>query len=203
MGHLPFVMAAERPCLGYRKARAGPDTRAGRGRIPYDPVVRSALVTAFGLATSLAYAAAIVWLYSTQPRTLQEVRAGARVAAGVYAVDEARFRTALELFRREQYAAARDEWQRADPAGRDARVAFYVAYSCYRQGWGRFHHDDRLYAEGLAAADRALALSGGNLRVDDPELGLQTALDLRAELQRGVEKTWSDLNPLRVMEKRK
>jgi hypothetical protein len=166
-------------------------------------VVRAALVTAFGLATSLLYAAGIVWLYTTQPRTLQEVGAGARVVAGVYQVDEARFQAGRELFRREQYAAARDEWLRADPARRDARVAFYVAYSYYRQGWGRFHHDDRLYAQGVEAADRALAQSGGQLRVDDPELGLQTPLDLRAELQRGIEKTWSDLNPLRVMDKRK
>lgn len=167
------------------------------------PGVRSALVTAFGLVTSLLYAAGIVWLYTTQPRTLQEVRAGAQVAAGVYQVDEARFLAARELFRREQYAAAREEWLRADPAQRDARIAFYVAYSYYRQGWGRFHHDDGLYALGLLAADRALSLSGGTLRVDDPDLGLRTAMDLRAELQRGVEKTWSDLNPMRVMERRK
>ncbi|HET8644129.1 MAG TPA: hypothetical protein VFO85_01495, partial [Vicinamibacteria bacterium] len=106
--------------------------------------MRTALVTLFGLATSVAYAAGIVWLYATQPRTLQEVRAGAQVAAGVYAVDPLRFQSGRELFRREQYAAAREEWQRADPAGRDARVAFYVAYSYYREGWGRFHHDDRL-----------------------------------------------------------
>ena len=165
--------------------------------------MRAAVLTAFGLVSSLLYAAGIVWLYATQPRTLQEVRAGAQLAAGVYQVDEARFAAARELFRREQYAAARDEWQRADPARRDARVAFYVAYSYYRQGWGRFHHDDRLYAQGVEAADRALALSGGQLRVDDPELGIHTALDLRAELQRGIEKTWSDLNPLRVMDKRK
>lgn len=165
--------------------------------------MRAAVLTAFGLVSSLLYAAGIVWLYATQPRTLQEVRAGAQLAAGVYQVDEARFAAARELFRREQYAAARDEWQRADPARRDARVAFYVAYSYYRQGWGRFHHDDRLYAQGVEAADRALALSGGQLRVDDPELGIHTALDLRAELQRGIEKTWSDLNPFRVLDERK
>ena len=165
--------------------------------------MRSALVTAFGVLTSLLYAAGIAWVYTTQPRTLQEVRAGAQVAAGVYQVDEARFLVARELFRREQFAAAREEWLRADPAQRDARVAFYIAYSFYRQGWGRFHHDDRLYAQGVQAADRALALSGGTLRVDDPDLGLRTAMDLRAELQRGIEKTWGDLNPMRVMEPRK
>ena len=166
--------------------------------------MRAALVTLFGLVTSLAYAAGIVWLYATQPRSLQEVRTGAQVVTGVYQVDEARFQSGLELFRREQYQAAREEWQRADPARRDARVGFYVAYSYYREGWGRFHHDDALYKQGLEAVDRVLALSGGQpLRVDDPDLGLKTAAELRVELQRGTETSWSDLNPLRVMDHRK
>ena len=166
--------------------------------------MRSALVTVFGLVSSLAYAAGIIWLYTTQPRSLQEVRTGAQVAAGVYQVDEARFQAGLDLFRREQYRAARDEWLRADPARRDARIAYYVAYSYYREGWGRLHHDDALYKLGLEAVDRAMALSSGQaLRVDDPDLGLNTAAELRAEMQQGIEKTWSDLSPLRVMDKRK
>jgi hypothetical protein len=166
--------------------------------------MRSALVTLFGLVTSVAYAAGIVWLYATQPRSLQEVRTGAQVAAGVYQVDEARFQSGLDLFRRQQYRAARDEWQRADPARRDARVAFYTAYAYYREGWGRLHHDDALYRQGLEAADRALALAGAQpLRVEDPDLVLKTPAELRVELQQGIEKTWGDLNPLRVMDRRK
>lgn len=165
--------------------------------------MRPALLTLFGLASSAAYAALIVWLYATQPRSLQEVRTGVRVAAGTYQVDEARFQSGLELFRRERYRAARDEWQQADPARRDARTQFYVAYSFYREGWGRLRHDDGLYKQGLEAVERALALSSGQtLRMDDPDLGLKTAVELRAELQRGIEKTWSDLNPLRVLERR-
>ena len=34
----------------------------------------------------------------------------------------------------------------------------YVAYSFYREGWGRVYHDDRLYAAGLAVVDRAIVL---------------------------------------------
>jgi hypothetical protein len=166
--------------------------------------VRAALLTAFGLASSLAYAAAIVWLYTAQPRSLQEVQAGAQVVAGIYQVDEARFQAGRELFRSEQYRAAREEWEKADPAHRDPRTQFYVAYAFYREGWGRVRHDDALYRQGLVAVDRALALSGGrSLPLNDPELGLQSAMELRAELQRGVEKTWSDLNPMRMLEKRK
>jgi hypothetical protein len=128
---------------------------------------------------------------------------GAQVAAGVYQVDEARFQAGLQLFRREQFRAARDEWARADPAQRDARIQFYVAYSFYREGWGRLHHDDALYRQGLAAVTRALALAQGALAVNDPGLGLRTAAELKVELEKGLEPTWSDLNPMRVLEERK
>ena len=166
--------------------------------------MRSALLHAFGIVSTVAYAGAVVWLYATQPRTLAEVATGARVAAGAYQVDEARFRAGQELFRREQYGPARDEWDRADPARRDARVQFYVAYAYYREGWGRFHHDDRLYTAGLQAVDHALALSSAApLRVDDPELGLHTAVELRAELQAGLTTSLGDFNPMRTLEKRK
>ena len=167
--------------------------------------MRSALVTLFGVVTTVLYGAGIVWLYATQPRSLQEVAAGAQVAAGTYQVDPVRFDAGRELFRREQYRPARDEWERADPARRDARTQFYIAYAYYREGWGRFRHDDRLYGAGLEAVERALSLSPqGPLRVDDdPDLGLKTAVELRAELQRGIEKSWSDLNPMRVLDRRK
>jgi hypothetical protein len=144
----------------------------------------------------------ITWIYATQPRTLQEVATGAQVAAGVYEVDAARFQAGLGLFRREQFRAARDEWARADPALRDARTQFYVAYSYYREGWGRFHHDDTLYQQGLAAARRAIALSPAPFVADDATLGLRSAAELKAELERGIEPTWSDFNPLRVLEER-
>jgi hypothetical protein len=51
--------------------------------------------------------------------------------------------------------------------------------------------------------DRVQALGAPALRVDDPQLGLRTPAELRAELEDGVRKTWSDLNPLRVLEVRK
>jgi hypothetical protein len=166
--------------------------------------MRSTWIAALGALASTAYGGFIVWVYSTQPRTLAEVRTGAQVAAGVYRVDQARFDAGLELFRREQHAAARDEWSRADPARRDPRTQFYVAYSYYRQGWGRLHHDDTLYRQGLDAVDLAQSLSPeGALRVEDPGLGLKTAAELRAELQKGLARSWDDLNPLKVLEPRR
>jgi hypothetical protein len=56
-------------------------------------------------------------------------------------VDQEKFNAALALFRREQFRAARDEWNRADPAQGDARTQFYIAYPFYREGWGRIYYD--------------------------------------------------------------
>jgi hypothetical protein len=39
--------------------------------------------------------------------------------------------------------------------------------------------------------------------VDDERLGLRTADELRAELEAGLTREWSDLNPLRILEPRK
>ena len=165
--------------------------------------MRTALVQAFGIVLTLAYGAFVTWLYATQPRTLQDVATGAQVVAGVYQVDATRFQQGLDLFRREQFRAARDEWARADPAQRDPRTQFYIAYSLYREGWGRFHHDDGLYRQGVAAAERTIALSQGTYVVDDAALPMRTAAELKAELQKGIDKTWSDFNPMRVLEPRK
>src|SRR5919107_5002368 len=116
------------------------------------------LIPALGVAWTLVYGAFVVWLYATAPQSIRDVRTQASVAAGTYEVDRARFDAGRELFLREQYAAARAEWERADPARRDARTQFYVAYSFYRQGWGRVYNDDALFRQGLDAADRALSL---------------------------------------------
>src|SRR5947199_9870678 len=134
------------------------------------------LIPALGIAWTILYAAFVVWLYATAPQSFAEVTTQASVAAGTYEVDRARFDAGRELFLREQYAAARDEWSRADPAQRDARTQFYVAYSFYRQGWGRVYDDDALFRQGLDTVERAIALSpDAPLSVDDPELKLHPA----------------------------
>jgi len=162
------------------------------------------LIRGLGIACTILYAACIVWLYATAPRTIAEVATGASVAAGTYEIDQQRFDAARELFRREQFAAARDEWQRADPAQRDARTQFYIAYAFYREGWGRVYSDDALFRAGLEAADRALSLSPDKtLIVNDAELGLKSAAELKAEMEQGLARSWGDLNPLKVLRERK
>lgn len=153
---------------------------------------------------TLIYAALVVWLYATAPRSVADVTARASVAVGTYEIDRARFDAGRDLFLREQYAAARDEWGRADPAQRDARTQFYIAYSFYRQGWGRVYNDDVLFRQGLEAADRAIALStDAPLLIDDADLKIHSAAELKAELASGLEQTADDLNPLKVFRERK
>src|ERR1044071_7512520 len=84
--------------------------------------MRDRLIQWGGIAWTVLYAALVVWLYAAAPQSIAEVRTQASVAAGTYEVDRARFDARRELFLREQYAAARGEWERADPARRDART---------------------------------------------------------------------------------
>ncbi len=165
--------------------------------------MQTKLIQIIGITLSVIYAAAIVWLYATEPRNLKEVATGAQVAAGTYQVDQEKFNAGLTLFRRDQFRAARDEWQRADSAQSDPKTQFYVAYSYYREGWGRVYHDQELFKKGLEAVNRAIALSPGPLRVDDENLQMRTAAELKAELEQGTERNWSDVNPLKVLRTRK
>ena len=165
--------------------------------------MRQKVIQISGLVVTAVYAAGIVWLYATEPRSFKEVTTGAQVATGTYQVDRAKFDAALALFRREQFRAARDEWQRADPAQTDPQTQFYIAYSYYREGWGRVYHDQTLFKQGLEAVNRAIALSPVPLTVEDENLQLHTAAELKAELETGTERTWGDINPLKVLRKRK
>ena len=166
--------------------------------------MQSKIIQVAGFALTIAYAVLIVWIYATEPRTFNEMAISAEVAAGTYQVNQEKFNSALDLFRREQFRAARDEWQRADPAQGDARTQFYIAYSFYREGWGRLYYDQQLFMQGLEAVNRAIALTSASpLTVDDPNLGMHSAAELKAELEQGTERSWSDVNPLKVLRTRK
>jgi hypothetical protein len=162
------------------------------------------LIQSVGIAWTILFSVFIVWIYATEPRNLKEVTAGAQAATGVYEIDEARFAAALDLFHHEQFRAARDEWGRADPGRRDARTQFYIAYAFYREGWGRVYEDDELFKQGLEAVNLAIDLAPDKtLTVDDPDLQMHTAAELKAELEQGTEQSIGDLNPFKVFRKRK
>jgi len=157
-----------------------------------------------GIIWTLVYAGIIVWIYATEPRSFKEVATNSQVAAGVYEINQEKFNNALTLFRREQFRAARDEWSGADPAQKDPRTQFYIGYACYREGWGRVYYDDALFKQGLEAANRAIALApNGTLVVDDPNLQMHSAAELKAELEQGTETGWKDVNPLKLFRQRK
>jgi hypothetical protein len=161
------------------------------------------IVRAAGLVLSIAYATAIVWAYVRQPQTLEEVRGGLTASVGAYRVDRAALEEGLQFFRKDQFREARLAFERADPAHRDPTTQFYVAYSFYRQGWGRVYADDALYRQGLEALARATAAAPEHhVVVADTTLGLRTSEELQAELERGLTRDWSDLNPLRVFKER-
>jgi tetratricopeptide (TPR) repeat protein len=162
------------------------------------------MVRAAGLVMTIVYAALIAWLYSSQPQSGSEVVGGLAASIGAYRIDAQAFAEGLAFFRRDMFPEARMAFNRADPAHRDARTQFYIAYSYYRQGWGRMYNDDELFRQGLAAVNRAIEVAPSNrLIVDDATLGMRSTDELKAELERGLTTNASDLNPLRVLESRK
>ena len=164
---------------------------------------RNLLIRAGGLALSVGYAAVIGWLYVQQPQTAAEVTGGLAATVGAYRIDQQSFDDGLRFFRKDEFAAARTAFERADQAQRDARTQFYIAYSYYREGWGRTYHDDALYTRGLQTAQRAMALAPQHrLVVDDANLGMKSLDELIAELEAGLRRDASDFNPMRAFEKR-
>jgi hypothetical protein len=166
--------------------------------------VREPIIRSIGLGLATLYAGIIVWLFALQPATITEAVGSIAAGVGAYSIDAQAFADGIAFFRRDQFPEARAAFARADPAARDARTQFYVAYSFYRQGWHRTHHDDNLYRQGLAAVDHAMALAdNGRLVVDDVTIDMHSGDELKAELEAGLTTDASDLNPLRLFEKRK
>src|SRR5918996_6519078 len=153
------------------------------------------VVRAAGLGITIVYASLIAWLFVRQPATFAEVTGGLSSAVGAYRIDQQAFDDARRYFRNDQFAEARAAFDRADPARRDARTQFYIAYAFFREGWGRFYSDDKLYRAGLEAVNRAIALApGGRLVVEEPGQEIRTADELKAELERGLVVETSDFN---------
>jgi hypothetical protein len=166
--------------------------------------MRDATARTLGLVLAVAYAIVIVWLYVRQPQTVAEMTGALSATVGAYRIDDRAFEDGWRFFRGDQFEAARLAFERADPAHQDSRTQFYIAYSYYRQGWGRLYNDDALFTRGLEAVDRAVAVAPqGRIAVDDPDLLLRSADELKAELQAGLRRDASDLNPLKVFRQRK
>jgi hypothetical protein len=162
------------------------------------------MVRAAGLAITAVYAAAIVWAYASQPQNSAEAIGGLASTLGAYRIDERALQDGLGFFREERFAEARIAFGRADPARRDARTQFYIAYSFYREGWHRFYSDDALFKQGLDAVNHAIEVAPGQrLVIDDATLGMHSGEELRVELENGLRTDASDFNPMRALTPRK
>jgi hypothetical protein len=168
------------------------------------PDSRERAIRVAGFVVSCLGCVALAWLFVQQPTSLQQLTGGVAASVGVYQINQADFERGRQFFSADKFIEARAAFARADPASRHALTQFYIAYSFYRQGWGRVYSDDALFAQGLEAVNHAISLApGGRLDVNDPALDMKTAEELKAELERGLERDASDLNPLRVLRQRR
>jgi hypothetical protein len=170
-------------------------------------------IQSLGLALTLVYGFLIVWLYWAEPKNLEEVSTKARetientttkgqIIIGTYEVDEAKFNDGLKAFRADNFVAARSFFENADPERRDAKTQFYIAYSFYRQGFGKLYNDDELFKKGLEQTNRVLALDR-NFKSNDADLKMQTPAELKNEFEEGLKVTAEDFNPLKLTRERK
>src|SRR5262245_31041784 len=165
--------------------------------------MRDEMVRAIGLALAIGCFGAIVWVYSRQPQTFAEASGALSATIGVYRIDDQAFADGLRFFRSDQFGAARLAFDRARPAHPAPRTPSYIAYSYYREGWGRFSVDRDLYARGLVAVDRAIAAAPrGRVIVDDANLHMHSGDELKAELEAGV-RAGTEVNPLTIVQRQR
>ena len=166
-----------------------------------------------GIAVSVVYFGFIAFLYLAEPRslgdistkaatTLQDVTTKGQVITGTYEVDPVKFAEALRLFRQDNFVAARDVFQKADPERRDAATQYYIAYTYYRQGWGRISNDGELFAAGLKQLDVVDQIDPNYVATDD-DLKLKRPVELRHEFEEGMRVTLDDFNPAKLVRERK
>lgn len=166
-----------------------------------------------GILIGGIYGLFIVFLYAAEPRSLEDVTIKAKsaventvtkgqVLTGTYEIDKARFDEGLAAFRADNFVVARDRFERADPEKKDANTQFYIAYSYYRQGWGRISNDDSLFKAGLESLQR-LPVIAPDFASKDPDLKLRTVAELKNEFEEGLKVTADDFNPLKLVRERK
>ena len=160
------------------------------------------LIQILGIVLIFAGFAFTAFLYWTEPRSLAEVTTKGQVAIGTYEINKDEFARGLTLFRADDFIGARIAFDRADPEKRDTTTQFYVAYSYYRQGWGRLSNDDSLFKPGLDAVNRVIALDA-KFRSADETLAMKTPAELKNEMEEGLKITPSDFNPMKLTRERK
>ncbi len=155
----------------------------------------------------------MIWIYWAAPKnlgevstkaqsTIEDVTNKAQVLTNTYEVDKPKFDEGLQAFRQDNFILARDLFSRADPESRDVNTQFYIAYSYYRQGFGRLSNDDELFASGLTQIDRVIILDR-DFKSSDQDLQIKTPIELKNEFEEGLRVTADDFNPFKVLRERK
>ena len=154
--------------------------------------MRQNIIRLAGVVISAGYATLIVILY-VNPQSGDVL-----CRLGVRQIDRQAVEDGDALFGVGEFATARIEFESADPARCDPTTQFYIAYTHYCEGWSRWNHDDEQFQRGLEAVNRAIERAPeGRLEVDGPDIRLQTAAELKKELEDGLKFDLGDLNPLR------
>jgi hypothetical protein len=159
------------------------------------------------------YGIFVAWLYWAEPKNLEEVSIKAKetienattkgqLVIGTYEVDAQKFGDGLKAFREDNFIAARSFFANADPERRDAKTQFYIAYSFYRQGFGKLYNDDDLFKQGLEQTNRVILIDK-NFKSDDANLQMKTPAELKNEFEEGLKLTAADFNPFKLARERK
>lgn len=167
----------------------------------------------FGIALTVFYGLFVAWIYIAEPKTLTELptkaqetiekaTTTAQVITNTYEIDQTKFNEGLTAFRADNFVVARDSFAKADTESRDAKTQYYIAYSFYRQGFGKVSNDDELFKKGLEQVNKVIQLDK-NFKSDDANLQLKTPAELKNEFEEGLKVTPSDFNPLKVFRERK
>ena len=122
-----------------------------------------------GLILTMVYAAAIVWLYATEPRSFEEMATGAQVAAGTYQVDQEKMLLSRSFDASNFQRLGR--WQRAEQQRRIQRRSF-TSIKHLREGWGEVR-TIRICSEGMNHQPRIrlspiATIPDGNSRLHTP-----------------------------------
>lgn len=159
------------------------------------------------------YGIFVVWLYWAEPKNLEEVSIKAKetienaatkgqLVVGIYEIDQQKFDDGLKAFRADNFIAARSFFENADTERRDAKTQFYIAYSFYRQGFGKLYNDDELFKQGLEQTNRVI-LVDKTFKSDDANLQMKTPAELKNEFEEGLKLTADDFNPFKLTRERK
>lgn len=170
-------------------------------------------IQTLGIVLTLIYAFFVAWLYWAEPKSLAEVTTKAKetveqatttaqVITNTYEVDKEKFDEGLQAFRADNFIVARDLFERADPEDRDAKTQFYIAYTFYRQGWGRVTNDDELFKKGLEQIERVIKIDD-DFKSDDADLQMKNPVEVKNEFEEGLRVTASDFNPFKFVRERK